>query len=421
MAGERHRTRRWQLNALPRLLFGMTLLLGTGYAGWRITSLMRADAAIVRGDVAAASQWRPVDPEPLLMLARQRLAAKDYAGAAGHARRVLAHEPADGRAYRVLAQVAAERGDQVLALRMYRIAARRAPRDVPAPAWLAQAALERGDLPDAMIQIDQLLTLSPATSDTLYPVLAKLVLDPAFADALAMTLRKRPPWRGSLLASLRHPGSGSTEAAEALMAAMQRNGGLDAEESMAWIDSLIRQGRWGEAYARWAGPYVAGEQQLPLLFNGSFQTDPSGSGFDWRLPVTPGVLLDFEPGQGVGRVMHARFLGRRVVGAFMEQPLVLAPGRYALKLRQRSDALRSESGLQIGVTCAGKPILLAGSEPFNGSHAWRTLTMGFTVPSQGCAGQWLRFHNAGASGAGQVVSGDLWIADLEISGMGVRP
>ena len=36
------------------------------------------------------------------------------------------------------------------------------------------------------------------------------------------------------------------------VAALQAQGGLSEEEYNRWLDSLMAQGRWGEAYARWA-------------------------------------------------------------------------------------------------------------------------------------------------------------------------
>jgi len=186
----------------PRGLLLGVLLLGCGLAGWRIVGLMNAEAAMARGDIATVLRWRPDHAEALLRKAEAQLAAKDLAAAMVSARRLLEADPMDGRGYRVLAQVEAaqERKDQARTL--FRIAARRAPRDLPARAWLAQDALERNDPDDALVQIDAVLTLSPGTGTTVFPVLVKLSADPAFADALADVLRREPAWRGGMLAAL---------------------------------------------------------------------------------------------------------------------------------------------------------------------------------------------------------------------------
>ena len=398
----------------------MALLLAVlAVAGWRTWTMMQADAAVARGDVAEALRWRPRHPEALLGQASQRLVVGDLGGARASARRLLAEEPAEGRAYRVLAQVAVAEKQDDHARTLYRIAARRAPRDLPSRAWLAQDALLRGDHVEAMAQIDRVLSLSPGAAASVFPVLVQLAGDPAFVEALADTLRHRPGWRPGLLAALRDPQAGNPANADAVLGALQRRGGLDAEESAAWIESLLRDGRWGEAYARWAAPQVAGGRPLALLYNGDFAQAPGGQGFDWRQPPVAGAILQFEAAAGdAGRSLHARFLGRRIAGPLLEHALLLAPGDYRLGFRRRLDGLRSDNGLQWTLACAGQGSqLLARSQPLAGSRGWQAEQMAFTVPATGCIGQWLRFGNAGNTAAGQLVSGDLWIESMAITGL----
>lgn len=392
-------------------------------AGWRILTLMQADAALARGDVAEALRWRPRHPEALLGQATQRLAASDLEGATASARAVLREEPAEGRAYRVLAQVAVARQQAGHARTLFRIAGRRAPRDLPSRAWLAQDALMRSDYAEALVQIDRVLSLSPGAAGNVYPVLVQLAGDPGFVEALGDTLGSRPVWRAGFLAALRHPQSGNPANADAVLGALQRRGGLDADESSAWIESLLRDGRWGEAHARWAAPFVAEGQPLPLLYNGDFAQAPSGQGFDWRQPALAGAIVGFEASPaGPGRALHARFLGRRVAGPLLEHALLLAPGDYHLEFRRRFEALRSDNGLQWTLACAtqGGPVLTR-SVPLAGSRGWQLEQVAFTVPPDGCIGQWLQFGNAGTARAAQPVSGDLWLASIRIEGKMSRP
>jgi len=403
----------------PRGIRGVilvVLLLGCGFAGWRIVGLMKAEAALARGDIATVLRWRPDHAEALLRQAEAQLAAKDLAAAMASARRLLEADPMDGRGYRVLAQGEAAQGRKDQARTLYRIAARRAPRDLPARAWLAQDALERNDPADALVQIDAVLTLSPGTGATVFPVLAKLAADPDFADALADVLRRGPAWRGGMLAALQQAKPEDRDAADQVLGALQRKGGFSPDETAAWIEALLREGRWGQAHARWAAPFVAGGKPLPLLFNGNFMETPSGTGFDWRLPPMPGVIVTFEPDQGQGRALHARFLGRRVAGSFLEHRLLLAPGHYRLRYRLRTDAMRSDNGLGWHVSCDGQPQALAHGAPFPGSRTWHVSELDFTVPARDCPGQWLRLGNAGVASSGQLVSGDLWLAAALVEG-----
>lgn len=380
-------------------------------AAWRISHLMLADAALAKGDTATALRWNSDHPEALLQQAEAQLAGQRLQAAATTTRRLLQVEPTDGRGYRVLAQVAMAQGQKDNALALYQVAARRAPRDLQAQAWLAQHALEQGDRAQALTHIDDVLTLSPATGAKIFPVLLTLSADAGFAEALAEVLKRKPSWRPGMLAVLRHASPKERVAADQVMGALQRKGGFDAIETSAWIDALLASGRWGEAHARWASPLVAQGKPLPLLFNGDFTQLPTGEGFDWRMRATPGVILDLEQGQGSDNVLHARFLGRRVAGAFLEHPLLLPPGHYQMRYRHRADALISENGVAWTLVCATSPsVALAQSAPLSGSRGWRLAEFKFVVPKAGCEGQWLRLGNAGRVGAGQLLTGQYWLS-----------
>ena len=381
-------------------------------AGWRIVGVLRIDAAMARGDIAAVLRLDPDHAEALLADAVRRLQANDLAGAEQQARRVLAHTPIDGRAYRVLAQVAERRKQPEQALALYRIAVARAPRDVQARAWLAQHALDQGDYPGLLHHVDRVLALSPTAGERLFPLLAQLAADPAFAEPLAQALRSRPTWRNGMLATLQ--GSPEPAAADRVLSSLQRNGGLAPAEFDAWIEGLLRQGRWGEAQARWAGPILAAGRPLPLLFNGDFASVPSGVGFDWRLPRTVGVLVEFESMGTGGNALRARFLGRRIAGDIASHALLLPPGQYRLHWQQRAEGLTADPGLEWRITCAQPVSMLARSLPMRGDIPWRPQQLAFQVPAEGCAGQWLQLGNAGAAGAGQVIDGALRVADIRL-------
>lgn len=413
-------TMSWRSNAHAVRWVVLAAVLGVMViAGWRITHGMLADAALAGGDINTALGWDGDHPEALLRQAEAQLANAQLDAAAATARHLLQVAPTDGRGYRILAQVAVAQKQPAQALPLFQIAARRAPRDLPARAWLAQHALEQGDVHAAIEQIDKVLTLSPTSGSRIYPVLLTLAKNPEFAEALADALQRNPPWRANMLAALRKAGPDDLGAASQVMGALQTKGGMDPAETTALINSLLSSGRWGEAHARWAAPLVAEGQPLPILYNGDFGQEPAGSGFDWRMPATPGVIQDFEQGQGAGRTLHLRFLGRRVASVFLEHPLFLAPGSYNFRFRQRSDALRSENGISWTLACAAsQQTPLAESQALNGSRQWSQGELRFVVPADGCQGQWLRLGNAKGATIGQLLGGDAWIdaPSLKVAG-----
>lgn len=399
---------------LGRLLVVVTLTLSL-FAGWRLWGEIQAqrDAA---SDSDAALTWRPNDPRALQAQADALLKSGNGAAAETRARTLLAHAPLQGTAFRSLAEAAQQRRDVTRALALYRIAARRAPRDLATHAWLAQHALEQGQPAAALDQIDQILRIAPQSAGTLYPVLVDLAGDPEFSRSLGTALAARPPWRDGLLAALGAAArKGNADPEKRVMTQLHAQGGLSREETRQWIDSLMAQGRWGEALARWAGDVAHPGGRLPLLYNGDFAMDPDDFGFDWRLRRVPGVLIEFVPvPDGEGRVAHLQFMDRRVPDAGLEHPLALFPGTYRLTLSMRARNLRGALGLEWQLACAGSAGLIGRQGPIDGSFDWRPATLEFTVPEEGCPGQWLRLVNLVTGGAAQTLGGDLWVRDVDL-------
>ena len=402
------------MKPLLRYLAMIIVLACVMVAGWRIVGLMQAER-YAEADPERALGWWPDHPQALLVLAERQLTQGKLAESRANARRLLAHEPLQGAAFRLLAEAADREGRRDEAWRLYLIAEKRAPRDLQTRAWLTQRYLERGDFAQALEQVDRILRMAPQRARSINPVLAQLAQDPAFAEALAAKLRQGPPWRAGLLNSLRDPKAGNPVAVGRVMQALQRQGGLKPEEYAQWLDNLMTQGRWGEAYARWAGPLPKPDGRLPLVYNGNFAQLPSDVGFDWRLRRTPGVILQFEPeSEAGGQVAYLHFLDRRVPSAGLEQALMLSPGAYRLSVRMRAQALRSELGLQWTVQCPGPAGVVGRTDAIDGSFAWRTFEADVTIPDAGCPGQWLRLVNPVPSGAAQRVVGELWLDDVKL-------
>ena len=103
------------MNRIVRLslLFGVAVLAVVSASS--ILAIMRSDAALGRDDPAAALRARPYNPEALMQLAGERLTAGDMSQVEALAKRLLASSPADGRGYRLLAQVSESRGQQARA------------------------------------------------------------------------------------------------------------------------------------------------------------------------------------------------------------------------------------------------------------------------------------------------------------------
>lgn len=382
-------------------------------AGWRIVGSMQAERYAER-DPGKALQWQPRQPAALATVAQQALDAGGDDAAAETAALILQQEPLRGVAYRIIAESTERQGNRELALQRYELAASRAPRDLKANAWLVGSYIDQGDYRQALRLVDRMLRVAPGrTKETneILKAIAPLAQNDQFADALVVILQENPPWRPTMMKFL----GAYPDAASYVMQGLSDAGGLSAGEYAGWLDRLVSAGKWSEAYARWAGRAVKETGRLPLLYNGNFPYLPSNVGFDWRLKQIPGVIASFEPVAGIqGTAVRFQFIDQRIPQAGLEQPLLLFPGHYRLAMRMRADALRGEIGMQWILTCAGKAGEIGRSEPVSGTFGWRHMALDFTVPADHCPGIWLRLVNPVASGAGQRLAGELWVAEVEL-------
>jgi tetratricopeptide (TPR) repeat protein len=399
------------MTATLRFTLAVAATLAVLAIGWTTIQATRADA-LAYEDPAAALRIDPDHPEALLQLAREQMAARNYEAAKETARHLLAVEPGQGEGFAILALAAARHGDRDAA-RLLDAGLRRAPRNTALRAQAAAARLRAGNFPAAMQQIDALLRLGSSQDSVISAALLQQAQDPRFADAIAQTLAAGPSWRTQFLVNL--SARGTPAAVDQVNAALQRRGSLSDPETARWLARMLKDGRWSQAYARWVDTFATPPDALPLVYDGGFEQEPSGIGFDWAEERVSGVTTQFEsvPGAGGERAAHFRFIGIPAAGGAMVQPLLLAPGHYRLALRARAEFLQSDQGLQWTVRCADAS--LAGSlGPLEGSFEWQAFHADVVVPESGCPGQWLRLENPATKGAARQVSGDLWVDDVRI-------
>ena len=154
-----------------------------------------------------------------------------------------------------------------------------------------------------------------------------------------------------------------------------------------------------------------------MLHDGGFEQPVTGQAFGWRFVDASGTYTEIGPAPGAtGQAAHFVFLGRPVRGGSLEQPLVLPPGAYRLRMRLMAQALQSQQGLEWTMTCDGQPRPFAIGDRIKGSFDWRETSIEFVVPARGCAGQWLRLRNPAPNGSASKVTGDLWVDDLALGG-----
>jgi tetratricopeptide (TPR) repeat protein len=401
-------TRAWRA---ALLIVGIVL---AGLAAWRIFATGVADR--LASDAPEQSlQLESHNLAALRALAQRHLQDGDAEGAVAIAREMLREEAVNGTAFVILAKAAEASGDSAKAEALYRVAVRRAPRDVHVRAWLIGNLISQARYPEALGQFDTLYRLSPGQAQKLLPVFAQLAEAPDFEQALIVAVGSSTTWKTLMYSALLD--RGNHDVVDRSFGDLLRQGNLSDAETGRWLDWLMQKGFWDEAYARWVGWLkLPPGAPVPLLFNGGFEAEPSGIGFDWRIRPTAGVTIERQakPGATGSVALSVSFSGRRVPEINLEQRLLLSQGTYLVSFRARAEGLHSDKGLQWAIQCMAASEPLAVSPALDGSFEWKRFEATFSVPEQDCASQRIWLRNPGAAAAGKEVVGDLWLDDFAI-------
>lgn len=396
-------------------LFAIVVVLALAAPGvWRILATGMSDH-LASVDPQRALEWDAGNPRAMAVLARRQLAAGKPEQARQTAQHLLQHEPLNGAGFLVLSEIATAQADKTAAARASEIAIRRAPYGLTPRAWLASEQISQGDFKEALDNLDRILRISPGQQKRLFPILIELADNADFADALARKLAEQPAWRNSFIGSVLR--TASPERLAAIFSALQRHGSLDTVATDRWMDRLVKDGKWGEAYARWvAGIQTSAPLRLSHVYNGDFERAPSGAGFDWRIGDSVGVVIERAGliGTHGSHAVQLTFLGRRVDAIPLHQWLLLVPGSYRLSFQAKAQDLRSNRGLQWMLRCLDDGRELAASERLDGNFEWKAIELEFAVPEQACQAQDLWLRNAGAAAAGKIIRGSILFDDFAI-------
>lgn len=381
---------------------------------WRVVVVGMSDH-LGADHPSQASTWNAANPQALLARAQAQLKQAEPAAAAVTTRALLRHEPLSGQGFVLLSEAARMQGDTATTQVLSRIALRRVPQALAPRAWLAGDQLAQGHYAEALKSIDQILRVWPSQNTRLFPALIELSANEEFADALALELIRQPTWKNGFIDSLLR--DAPIDVLAKIFSALQRHGAMDVPTMGRWIDRLVKVGAWGEAYARWVSPFSReGLDRVANVYNGGFETQPSGAGFDWRIGDSAGVFIERAAvaGSGGSSALTLQFLGRRVDSIPVNHWLLLSAGPYRLEFRASARDLRSDRGVQWVIACQGSGNELAATDRLDGSFDWRGQELEFTVPERDCQAQDLWLRNAGAAGGGKIIRGAINFDDFAI-------
>jgi len=366
-----------------RILLAATIGLGAGvlivknafiriYASGSPTSVLR----VLPGNPIALTAWAAGKAPKVQIKALDRVAREAP----------LLHQPLLAHA-----RLAAQQGRDQQAIELARGARRLQPRSVDVLRLLFVEYLRTGRVDDAVSVAQPLTALDQRQKADVARIFVLLAQDSKFAPAVALGLRRNPPWRSPFLTfAIRSPEMFDfvfhTLASPLASQSVERTN----RERSTLLSAMINDRDYRRAYLAWID-FLPPQQlsRVAPIYDGSFTGEPGPRPFNWTLErnsdataerVTDSTL----PGATALRISYS---GQNDT-AIASQILMVPPGRYAFFATGRASAEGALAGSliwQLQCLPAGPVIELARYSTFpTGAFQTRNTAL---VPSRDCLAQ----------------------------------
>jgi O-antigen ligase len=205
-------------------------------------------------------------------------------------------------------------------------------------------------------------------------------------DAARVVVGGALPDRRAAQAYLRYLMSASQpEDAKVAWRWMVSRGYADDAMGREYFAFLLGKNRGEEAAQDWE-LFVRGRDvdypEKNRVFNGGFESNPSGSPFDWRFGATPGVNVDRDSGVHYAGAssLRLRLDGTANSGELgVEQLTYLRAGRYRMTAVVKTDSVSTDQGIAIRMAAVGPGKLDVRTVPLRGSNDWTPVEQEFVV------------------------------------------
>lgn len=336
----------------------------------------------------------------------------------------LRGEPLNYRALALLGkivQMAASPESGVAAARPYfELAARLSPRASDALYWLLLRHLEDGDFAAATTKADTLLRTTSRATAAVFPILIRLAEMPEASSHVIALLKTDPPWRKTLFAVASKYVTDARTLLTLLLALRDTEHPASDEDLNRYLNFLVSRQLHDLAYYTWL-QFLPSDRlaSAGLLFNGSFDSKPSGSPFDWTISQGVGASVEFAPlpDDAGGQGLRLEFMHGRVEFRGVSQVVVLSPGRYVLQGRHRGE-LEGRRGLRWRVVCMderARHVLAETPMHLGPISLLQPFDLDFEVPEVNCPFQQIRLDLDARSSSERLVKGTFWYSDLAIT------
>lgn len=336
----------------------------------------------------------------------------------------LAAEPLNARALTLLGLLADRAGNDEAAGDLMASAARHSLHESAALNWLLRRAYKRNDAKSLVAHADVLLRSRPELSKfvvaKLVEVLENKTGDGDLAKGVGAGLRKLlatdPPWRKRFFYLLPETITDGKTPLDLLLSVKADGLPPEVDELQRYLNLLVRNELYELAYFAWL-QFLPAAQLATMggIYNGSFESNPSGLPFDWTVLPGSGVTIDLvERADYNGRALVLQFTQGRVDFRGLTEHVLLSPGRYHFNSKYKG-SLAGRRGLVWRVRCAGEDTALGEIEIATGVQPdWFNYGFDFTVPEAGCRAQVVQLSLNARSMSERLITGEAWFDDVSI-------
>jgi hypothetical protein len=404
-------------------LFAVVLSLAAGYSIlflWRGISLKPNPPS--EEILLKAVQANPPHPDPYYRLGlfyQWDIRHIDLKKSAYYLRKAIDRNPLEQEYWLQLAKIFQRMGEIAASRRALESAIQVFPTGYRGRWASANLFLQQGDREAALSHFSYILMHYPNQSALVYDVLGKAVDDP---DVVLERIVPRNATSFRQYLSYLYEAGDPVPARKAWAKRLSFGYQADRRETVRYIEFLISQGEFNEAYQVWRQRcQEEGFPSLPdsdLITNGDFGKDEIlGGGFDWKIDKVSGAEVSFDPSAVLEgkRSLKIVFTGKENIDYYhVYQFVPLKPNtEYVLRANMKTQAVTTKSGPRIEVQGTGQSFQ-AGSNPLTGDNGWRTLVVGFRTPARGQGG-WVRIRREKTDKFDRYISGTVWIDHVSLT------
>ncbi len=181
--------------------------------------------------------------------------------------------------------------------------------------------------------------------------------------------------------------AGDTVGAATVWADLRAKNFTDEALVKSYLEFLVRNRLYDQARRAWVDHLGSRRGDYPdrnLLYNGDFESEPSGALFDWRIQPSETVETrrDTEVSKSGRASLRIQFHGTQNVAYENARQTfyVTGPGRYRLTAWVRTSNLTTNEGLRFRVYDTENASRLdLRTDPVMGTQDWKLLNQDFTV------------------------------------------